>query len=325
MSGEGIFAGDLIIKAALELSLSDIRKNNWLIEDMFASLIENPFLAKKYGYKEIQRAKDFINNNDIPVFLHDRIDKEVFPCITLSIGTSNEQESLATLGDLDVGYEEFSPQQINKPIAFIIAPFDIISYDSTTGIVEIPENIVEYKYISSGMLAVNPSNGNAFKIIEKAGKNGFSVEPGLKFPSKIGIIPQYQIYRAKRERSISIETYHIGCHVHGDPSLLIFLYAFVKYSLYRYKQVLLEAQNFQLSKLSVSDFLKNGNFSTENVHTRYITLTGQVEESWIKTPHRLIEFAALEDANTVKLKTGLKIISKKSNVEEDDEPWITVD
>ena len=49
----GIFQGDLIIKTAVELAIDDMRKNPWVIEDVFSSLVENPILKQKYGLKEI--------------------------------------------------------------------------------------------------------------------------------------------------------------------------------------------------------------------------------------------------------------------------------
>ena len=40
-----------------------------------SDFIENPYLAQKYGMKEIQRAKEFFFNNKIHILMHHRIDK----------------------------------------------------------------------------------------------------------------------------------------------------------------------------------------------------------------------------------------------------------
>ena len=137
----GIFQGDLIIKTAIELAIGDIRKSPWVIEDMFGTLIENPYLKVKYGMKEIQRAKEFILNNDIPVYMRHRIDKQEFPCITIAMGKSQEDKSLATLGDLSPYVEQYGADEIGTPIKYIVNPFDPVSYDPDTGIVEVPEDI----------------------------------------------------------------------------------------------------------------------------------------------------------------------------------------
>ncbi|HLD91708.1 MAG TPA: hypothetical protein VI911_11975 [Patescibacteria group bacterium] len=326
-----IFAGDLIVKTAIELAIEDMRKNPWLIEDIFSSLIENPFLKEKYGLAEINRAKEFILNNKIPVYLKGRIDKEEFPCITLSIGSSEEMDSLATLGDLSDEVVDLLPSNINKSIRFIVPPFNIVSYDKDNGIVEVPESIEEYRYIGAGMILVDPNTGEGFTVLDKAGTNGLQIAAGSDLKSsKMGIIPQYQLYRARRERIISKESYNIGCHAHGDPSSLIFLYSVVKYGLLRYRESLLERENFQLSSISCTDMVPNEAFGVENVFSRYIVLRGQTEESWIKGPKRIIEAVDLSEnigINEVVLDKGIKILSQDAPEEYsgDDQTWITID
>jgi hypothetical protein len=324
----GIFQGDLIVKATVELSIDDMRKNPWIVEDVFSSLLENPILKLKYGLKEITRAKEFILNNNIPVYMRHRVDKMEYPCVTISIGQSQEDKELATLGDASIEFEDLSPFDIGKPIKFIIPAFQPVSYDITTGIVEVPENIEDYQFINTGMVAVDVETGNGFIVIEKAGTNGFRVAPNSAIPKgKIGIVPQYQLWRARRERAIFQEQYNIGCHVHGDPSTLIFLFGVVKYALMRYREGLLEHNNFQLSKITCTDMIKNDMMDVENVFSRWITLSGQCEESWIKAPHRFIEGFELNDPdNELDAQLGLKILEKQalSGVDENG-LWTTID
>ena len=247
----GIFQGDIIIKTAIELAIGDLRKNPWVIEDIFSSLIENPLLKEKYGLKEVNRAKEFILNNEIFINMNHRMDEEKFPAVTIGIGNSQEDDTLATLGDQSHLIEDLYPDEINQPIRYLIPPFNAVSYDKDTGIIEAPEDIEDTKYIAKDMIAVDPETGNGFVIIEgQVGNNGFKITPGSELPDgQIAIIPQYQLYRARRERAISQETYNIGCHCHGDPSTLIFLFAVVKYALFRYREALLEHENFQFDPI----------------------------------------------------------------------------
>ena len=327
----GIFQGDLIIKTAVELSLEDMRKNPWLIEDVFSSLLENPILAKRYGAKEIARAKEFILNNKIDVYMHHRLDKMNYPCVTISIGQSTEDKSLATLGDGSVAFEEMTATEIGKPIKYLAGPFKVTAYDKDTGILELPNTVEEYRYLDTGMLLADPKTGNAWTIIEKAGENGLRIASGTKLPKgDLVVIPRYHAYKARRERAISQEQYNIGCHVHGDPSMLIFLFGVVKYSLFRYREGLLEYNNFQLSNLTCTDMIKNDMMAEENIYSRWITLTGQVEESWIKTPKRYIEAIDLNDPSRDKSKvfeSGIKILSKDAPeiIDEEDDVWVTID
>lgn len=327
----GIFQGDLIIKTAVELAIEDMRKNPWLIEDVFSSLLENPILNKRYGAKEIARAKEFILNNKIDIYMHHRLDKMNYPCVTISIGQSTEDKALATLGDQSVAFEDFDANEIGKPIKYLVAPFKATSYDKDTGILEIPTTIEEYRYLGEGMLLADPKTGNAWTILGKAGENGIQIAAGTKLPKgELCVIPRYHAYKARRERAISQEQYNIGCHVHGDPSTLLFLFAVVKYGLFRYREGLLENNNFQLSNLTCTDMIKNDNMAEENVYSRWITISGQVEESWIKSPRRYIEAIDLNDPDRAKddaFSSGIKILSKDApkNIEEQDDIWVTTD
>ena len=310
----GIYQGDLIIKTAVELALNDIRQNPWIIEDIFGSLIENPYLSQIYGMKEIDRAKEFFLNNDIPVYMRHRVDKQEFPCVTISIGDSKEDNSLAVLGDASHMVTEYSADDLGNPIKFIVNPFTPISYDPDTGIVEVPEDVEGYRYIEAGQIAVDPNTGEGYIVQGRAGNNGFRIDEGLVLSNQqFAIVPQYQQYRARREITRSQESYNIGCHVEGDPSTLMFLYSIVKYAMFRYREGLFEFQNFQLSNITSTDLIRNDAFGIENVYSRWITLKGQIEETWVKVPHRFIE--------SVDFTNGIKILSNSEPEAPEDEIW----
>ena len=322
-----IFSGDVIIKLAVELGLEDLRNNTWIVDDIFSDFIDNPLLAQKYGQKEIQNAKDFILNNKIHVVMAHRLDKEEFPSVTIAMGSSNEDKSLATLGDQDIDVVDYDPEDIEKPISWVVQPFNIVSYNAETGIVTMPK-LDAFKYINEGMLLVDTATGDAWAINSKKAGNKIQITAGsdLGDAQKFGIAPKYRGYRARRERIISQESYSIGCHIHGDPSNLLFLFAFVKYALLRYREGLLEHNNFQLSTLNCSEMVKNNSFQAENVFSRFITLTGQAEESWIKTPYRKIEAVDMYDSETQT--TGIKIISQEIDANSEEalnDLWVTID
>lgn len=335
-----IFSGDVVIKMCVELGLEDLKNNIWILDDIFSDFRDNPLLAQKYGQKEIQNAKDFLLNNKINVLMAHRLDVEVFPMVSISMGSSNEDKSLATLGDLDVDVVDYSPEDIGKPISWIIQPFNIVAYDQETGLVTLPQTD-SFKYIGDGMLLVDSETGDAWVISGVKAGNKVQIPAGsdLGDASRLGIAPKYMGYRARRERIISQENYSIGCHVHGDPATLLFLFALVKYSLLRYREGLLEYNNFQLSTLQCSEMVKNGSFQAENVYSRFITLTGQTEESWIKTPYRHIEAVDVFQSESSggssggssesdTQATGIKIISNDDTDPNSEEAindlWVTI-
>jgi len=325
-----LFQGDVIIKTAIELAIEDIKKDPWLIDDIFSDFINNPILKYKYGQKEINRAKEWVLNNKINFYMKYRVDNMDFPAISISMGNSNEDKSLATLADQSVCVEELDPCEINKPIAYIVKPFNVVSYDKNTGIVEAPEGTVGLEFVSKDMVAVDPETGNGFIINEKAGDNGFSIAAGSDLDvSQLAIVPKYQIYRARRERIISQESYNIGCHAHGDPSTLIFLFALTKYALLRYREGLLESNNFQLGTLQCTDMIKNEAFGSDNVYSRFITLSGQVEEDWLKSPFRVWEAVDIIDREEgMDPGIGIKVCANEDIIEGSDEAendlWTTI-
>jgi hypothetical protein len=320
-----IFAGDVIIKTAIELGLEDLKKSPWIIDDIFSDFIENPYLAQKYGMKEIQRAKEFFFNNKIHIFMHHRIDKEEFPCVTIGVGSSSEDKSLATLGDQSADVQDLDPDRINQPLTFVVPEFTPNSYVSSTGTMTLPSSD-NFQYISEGMILVDLDTGSGYIVRSKKSGNKITITAGTELTGdRYAIAPKYQFYRARAERIISQETYNIGCHAHGDPSTLLFLYAIVKYSLLRYREGLLEYNNFQLSTITSSEMVENQSFGSDNVYSRYITLTGQVEESWLKTPFRVIESV---DAKDEEGNSGIKISANEVTIQDSEEAendlWTTV-
>lgn len=321
----GIFAGDIIIRTAIELGLEDLKKSPWIIEDIFSDMVENPYLAQKYGMKEIQRAKEFFFNNKIHIFMHHRMDSQEFPCVTIGVGSSSEDKSLATLGDQSADVQDLDPDKINQPLTFVVPEFTPKSYVSSTGTMTLPSSD-NFQYISEGMILVDLDTGSGYIVRSKKSGNKITITSGTELTGdRYAIAPKYQFYRARAERIISQETYNIGCHAHGDPSTLLFLYAIVKYSLLRYREGLLEYNNFQLSTITSSEMVENQSFGSDNVYSRYITLTGQVEESWLKTPFRVIESV---DAKDKEGNSGIKISANEVTIQDSEEAendlWTTV-
>jgi hypothetical protein len=324
-----IFAGDVIIAEAIRQGLEDMRKNLWLLDDVFGNFIQEPALRDKYGQKEIDAAKDWFMNNKIEVNLRYRNDKDHFPCVTIALGSSSEKEEMKHLADLSTEVETLMPNQIGKPIPYIVKPFVPDSYDQMTGILTVPKS-VKLKGVRAGQILVDPDTGIGY-IIQAVVSNGIKLEPNLELTlKKAGIVPRYQFYKARREHTFFQETYSIGCHVHGDPAPLLWLHAIVLYTILRYRESLLEGRQFMQSSVSSSDLIQNPNFEGpggENVFSRYITLTGQVENSWLKTPSRIIESVEIEGETIEGIRSGIKIISNLDSpdyLDTEDDIWTTI-
>lgn len=309
----GIFQSDLTIKTAIELGLEDMRENPWLLEDALSDCIQNPYLVDKYGQKQIDAAKEWFANNRVEIYMSQRNDKDKFPCINISLGNSSEKEDMKTMADQSTESVVLLPQQINKPIPFIVKPFDLISYDSGTGEVEVDKTIKGMTSVSPGMILVDPKTGNGY-VIEEITPDAIVIEEDLDLTgiAQLAVVPKNQFYTARREHSFFQETYQIDCNAHGDPQTLLWLWTVVIYSILRYREGMLEAQGFTQSTVASSAMSPNSFYTTaggEVVWNRTITLSGMVENSWIKSPRRIIETVALRTKSPNGFKGGIQILS----------------
>lgn len=323
-----IWQGDVFFRRVIELILRDVRQNPWLIDDILSDFVTDPMLVNIYGQKEIQNAKKWFNDNEVSVFLSHRMDFEKMPCVTISIGNNVEDKSLGRLGDMTPFVETLQPEQVGKSINYIISPFEYVSYDQPTGFFLVPAE-VNLTLVQPGMVLVDPDDGVGFVITNKTA-NGIFIAPGTEISfAQIGVIPQYMIFRARREIATFQESVSIGCHAHGDPNALLWLYSIVMYGLLRYREGVLETRNFQISNLQTTEMVRNDAFQEigENVYSRFINISGQVENTWIKAPKSIIETINVVD-NTFGIYTaGLVIVGKDGAevpeiVDAEEETWV---
>lgn len=325
-----IFQSDLSIKTAIQLGLEDVRKNTWLIDDILGDINVNPYLTDKYK-DQIAACKEWFLANQIDIYMAERRDKDRFPCITITLGTSSEKDEMKTMADQSTEKVRLLPNQIGKPIPYVVKPFVGFSYDAGTGDVTVPADTKNIEGVAPGMILVDPATGQGY-VINDISPDGLVIETGLTITAaQLAVVPQYQFYEARVEHSFFQETYNIGCHAHGDPQALLWLHSIVLYSILRYRESLLEAQGFSQCNLSSSDLMANDAFSGaggEEVYTRYITLTGQVENSWIKSPRRVLEVIALKDKDADGFIGGIKIISNLDTpdfIDQSEQTWTTVE
>jgi hypothetical protein len=221
------------------------------------------------------------------------------------------------------------PKQIDKPIPYVIKPFIPTGYDETSGELGIPSTI-DLRAVSPGMILVNPDSGYGFIILE-LGVNSVFVEPVQDLKgTQFGILPQYQYYQARIKHSFFEETYQINCHASGDPQTTLWLWSIVKYGILRYRESLLEANGFAQSSISSGSLGASSSWTTEggeHAFTRGMTLSGQVENTWIAQPQRYIETIALGEKVDCEFIGGVKIITNLDSpefIEKTPQLWTTI-
>lgn len=307
-----IFQGDAIVKQMIDQGIDDIRKNPWLIDHMLEDFTGNPYLAEKYGKKQIDACREWLANNQIDVYMFPRDDRDRTPFISITMGQSSEKLDMRTEGDRSTGYKTLYPNQIGRPIPYIVKPFIPTDYDQVTGGISVPDS-VDLSLIAPQMILVNPANGTGY-IILGVSDGQIMIAPNQFVPaSELGVLPHYQFYQANIGRSFFEESYNIECHSSGDIQTVMWLWSIAVYSLLRYRQGLLEANGFAESIISSGPPMLNSAWTTEGgekFYVRSIELRGQVQNSWISAPHRLIENVRLgQPINCDTFEGGIKILS----------------
>lgn len=330
----GIFQLDLTVKTAIELGIEDMRKNPWLIDHMLGDCLENPYLKDKYGQKQIDACREWFLNNNIEIKMRGINDKDKMPLIAITPGASNEKGEMKHMADQSTETLVLMPAQIGKPIPYIVKPFVPVGYDSQTGIVEVDDSVKGMSGVSAGMILVDPANGQGF-VIQDYDDQGIHIEPGIVLDAtQLAVVPQYQFYKARVEHTFFQESCDISCYSHGDPQVAMWLHSIALYSILRYRESLLEAQGFTESSVSSSPLLENSNYSGvngENSYLKSIQLIGQVENTWVKSPRRVIENAFLREktgnASDPGYIGGIKILSNNDSpdfIDKSKETWYTV-
>jgi hypothetical protein len=180
------------------------------------------------------------------------------------------------------------------------------------------------------MILVNPDNGTGYSILEIVAE-GFRIEDSLDLDNveRLGVVPQFQYYTARREHTFFQETCQITCSAHGDPQTCLWLWTIALYSILRYRESMLEAQGFTQSTVASSPMDANSYYTTpggEIVWNRSITLSGMVENSWIKSPRRIIENVALRKKSANGYKGGITILSNSEpDIDEESSNWYPID
>lgn len=299
----------------IELGLEDISKNPWLLDDILGDTVSNQYLRERYG-SQIASCKQWLANNRINILLSEQqADKMEFPSITIELGTSNEKPEMKHMADLSVESVKLYPNNINKPIPFVLKPASG-SYNSSTGVFSFAST-VDLNTVSPGMVLVDPLTGNGYVIQSVTMANQVNLLTGLTInATAYGIIPEYQFYEAKIGHTFMQEPYRITCNA-MDQQTLLWLHSITVYSLLRYRQALLEKDGYAESLISSGKIYANGDYSDAGqvIWSRDINLTGQVENRWIIQPHRFIENIALGQGEGYT--GGIRILTNLTDVNED--------
>lgn len=293
-----IYQADAVLKSCVEFMIEDMKANPWLLDDIFSNFTTNVYLKKKYA-TQIQNVKDWFANNNIHVELGYVSDGPEYPRISIVLGNQTESEPMKTMGDASVDTVMLLPNQIGKPIPFIVKPFTPTSVDPVSGNIEVPANLKGYSKAVPGQIIVNTSTGKGTPILEIM-DDIIMIESGLDIGSgTLAILPKYQYYEAKVEHTWMNANYKVICTGGSDVQQAIWLHDICLYGLFRYREGLLEALGLTESMINSEPLVQNSDMTDggQVAWERTISISGKIEQTFIKAPHRLLETAEFVDTN----------------------------
>lgn len=280
---QGIFQGDLIVRTAIIRAMDLVRNQPTLLTNVFQSLAEDEITNDVYGQKQIQIARDWFMNTDVPVFMNFRVSEQAVPCITISLQESQEADQ--THGDIHYVPQEATPG--DWPV--LAGPFTPVAYSPTSGIMVLPADAMSDLTVAPGMLLVTRS-GREYTIQQNLGDNEISLPPLTADDFTDAVIKGVEDrYTTKIESVTFKEVYQIGIHVMSEPVNLLYLHSILQFMLLKYKQDLFEKRGFERTVLSSTDFRRNLEFENEEVFSRYITVTGYARHYWPKDVNPMLD------------------------------------
>lgn len=297
----GIHQSDVIIRSAIQVALADLRANPWLLDYVFASLPQDPVTWKEYGEKSVQAAKDWFLKTNIPVVITPVIDESSWPKITLTLVESSEAINETTLGD--VHSEPIESNDSQWPA--IVTNYTPKSYIPVSGLVSWANPPPAPNRLAPGMFIIDHV-GRAHEILEVLDNQTVLIAQGTVADFRNATIKGHRPAFVTTIESASYrEVYRVGVHVPAEPATLTWLHSIVVFCLLRYKEALLEARGYERSVLQSSDFVREEQFDTELIFSRYVTVSGYVRQYWPKMISRTIDSIDLEtikvdEAGTIK-------------------------
>lgn len=277
-----ILASDILIKSMLEAAFADLRRNQWILEDVFSGLLTDPLSKNEYGTKEMNTAVEWFLRNEIPILLQHRVaDAPSVPCVTISYAPGEEDQSRTSLGDQRVT-REIMPDRFIQP-HHLTRNFNAKSYDVETGVLVLPDHI-DGSVLRIGQYIFSPKTGRAFEIKKVISAKSVQLVPKIldKFQD-VYVRTRFSLWNVESEITFFRESYTIGCYSQGSSATAYWLWQIVTYSLLRYKEAYLEARGFDLSSLSFGPLTEaDPQVPGDRVYTRSIRLTGVVPATWIK-------------------------------------------
>lgn len=278
---QGFIIPELIIESLIRDGIQNIRNDKTIIDSIFAQLTR-AYNNQKYGSAEIAKIKAFVDK-EIPVlFSYHQVDTKDM-AFTIMVGTDTEDRKRAHLDD---HYEQVEEQIVDEDELEALHRVDnlvVTSYDPNTGKV-IVDDATDLSPVYKGMIYVDSDETEhdiTGGINNTVGDKSFFIAKNsdVDFSDNTGFIKSSLNYKAYQIRGLTGEE-QLVLGVHSKDALTTkYLYILLKYFLLSRKHDMIK-RGLYLASYSGSDFHLDKEFIGDQVYTRFLTLTGKIDDTW---------------------------------------------
>lgn len=277
----GFIIPELIIESLIRDGLQNVKNNPAIIDDIFAQLTRN-YSSRKYGEAEITKIKAFIQKEVAVVFSYHQVDQKPIT-ISIMVGSDVESRPRAHLGD---HYSEETEQITDEDELQALHRVDnliVTSYDPLTGKVSVDDS-ADLSEVYRNMIYVDSAQ-NEFPILtginNLPGEKSFFImkQAEVDISDDTGYIRSSLDYKQFEVKGVTGDvSLVLGVHT-KDALTTKYMYILLKYFILSRKKDMIK-RGLYVSSYSGSDFNRDSQFVGDQVYTRFLTITGKVDDTW---------------------------------------------
>lgn len=271
---------DLIIESTIREGLENIRRDTSVIDDIFENLINLP-IYKKYGEKEINKIKNIFENQEISIIHAFPPSEAKMPCISIQLLPGQENVRRAVMDDFwKDELKDKTKEELDAEIK--VSNITLLSYDPDSGILEIDDS-ADLTNVHANQL-LEDVDGNEFKILggvnNVAGSKKVILDKGLSVNLAGPALIKTMFTQNQYEVRTNVEQEALLLGVHSKEALQTkYMFTVLKYIIESRKADLIR-RGFQLATYESSDFSQNQEYQADFIYSRYLTVSGMIENSW---------------------------------------------
>ncbi len=278
---QGFILPELIIESIIRDGIENVRNDPTIIDSVFAQLTR-AYNSRKYGETEITKIKALIAKEIAVVFSYHEVDAKPL-CFSIMVGSDTEHKNRAHLDD---HYEEMVENIVDEEELEDLHRVDnleVLSFDALSGKVTV-DDATDLSPVYKGMIYVDSDETEHIilgGIDNTIGNKSFFIQKldEVDLSDTTGFIKSSLDYKQYEVKGVTGDV-QLVIGAHSKDSLTTkYLYILLKYFILSRKKDMIK-RSFYLASYSGSDFHRDSEYSADSVKTRFLTVTGKVDDTW---------------------------------------------